>query len=193
LRCLTRCSWLHLKLHPKPIREGAVIRKVTLKAVALVGILFFLAQDALAGSVTHVGAFYCGDCGAFPGQGQPNTPDINVFIHSVVNQYVSSWVDSEGEAKTVAICDGSVCANFIYVKISGQFRQSSDEYPDQRSYRNSQPPPSSGGGGGFGDGGGVGGGTGDGSWCMYGGGGFACVTVAGEKYCFWYPEPRICF
>ncbi len=85
--------------------------------VALLLVLILVSSLALA---KWVGRFYCGSSCTF------DTPfasgDTYAFIFSDVNQSVDSWVDSSGNANTVTICNGAVCATYRYIKLSGQFQ-----------------------------------------------------------------------
>lgn len=66
------------------------------------------------------GAWYCAACtdntaGAFA------SGETYLFIYTDVNQKVDSWM-AGNEPGTVTICNGSVCAGFKYVPLSGQFK-----------------------------------------------------------------------
>ena len=91
----------------------------------------------------NVGTYFCSDCllGSLAG------PDEILFIQTVVNNDVDvAWVDSNGDPKTVTLCNASECVTYEYVKLTGAFKMIASW------------PQSTGGGGGDGGGGGGGGG-----------------------------------
>ncbi|WP_162314229.1 hypothetical protein [Pseudoxanthomonas yeongjuensis] len=67
----------------------------------------------------YVGRFYCGtSCQVGAGLA---SGDTYTFVLSVVNQSVDSWVDSSGNPNQMILCNGSKCALYTYVKLSGQW------------------------------------------------------------------------
>ena len=66
----------------------------------------------------NVGTYTCADCLLGPLSG----PDETLFIQTVVNNDVSNWVDSQGNPKTVTLCNGSKCATYEYVPATGVFK-----------------------------------------------------------------------
>ncbi len=66
-----------------------------------------------------VGQYYCGPSCTF------DTPllsgDGYMFIRSDVNPDVNSWMDSNNNPNTVTLCNGSTCALYRYVALSGQW------------------------------------------------------------------------
>lgn len=75
-----------------------------------------LSTAALA---TWYGRYYCGSC-TF---NDPfATGDTDGFIRAEVNKKVASWVDSKGLASSVTICNGTTCATYQYIKLSGIFQ-----------------------------------------------------------------------
>ena len=91
-----------------PMRQ----KRFILAFFALVGVVAF----AVAGSV---GKFYCSTC-TFDEEFAFG--DTEMFIRAEVNKFVDSWVDSKGNAKQVTICNGSICATYTYVKLSGVWK-----------------------------------------------------------------------
>lgn len=94
------------------------------------------------------GRYYCGEC-TFEDPFAAN--DTDMFIRTVVNRDVSSWVDSKGGSSSVTICNGSACATYQYVRLSGVFQYKS-KYPSDWNGEGPYVPPSDGSGG-SGDGG----------------------------------------
>lgn len=128
------------------------------KVTALI-LALFVSGYAVA---QYVGRFYCATgCQLKDTPGGFANGDTYTFIFTVVNQAVSSWVDSQGNANTVTICNGTTCSLFTYIKLSGQFISSGYYYSDWTDS----------GGEGGGGGGGLGGETGGGGGVPGGGGG----------------------
>ncbi|MBY4598026.1 hypothetical protein K3217_21125 [bacterium BD-1] len=100
-------------------------------ALILVAAQFAFASTASAQMSVNVGDFYCAQCTTFPGNNVVNTPEIHEFIYTDVNRFVSSWVTRNGTPRKVIICNGTKCAEFTYVKLSGQWRQTSEEFDDE--------------------------------------------------------------
>lgn len=86
--------------------------------IALVLLLTLLVSGVVLAK--FVGRFYCGTCTDL--QTPFASGETDVFIRTVVNQKVTSWVDSNGNPNTVLICNGTICANFQYVKLSAVFK-----------------------------------------------------------------------
>lgn len=99
-----------------------------------------------------VGRFYCGTSCSF--EAPFASGDAYTFILSEVNKHVSSWTDGSGNPNTVTLCNGSKCATFKYIKLSGQFQYTGYYYSN---WSGQDAPPSGGGGSGGGGGGGGGG------------------------------------
>lgn len=67
----------------------------------------------------YVGRFYCGtSCSVGTGLA---SGDTYTYIFTVINKSVTNWVDSNGNPNQVTICNGSKCALYTYVKLSGQW------------------------------------------------------------------------
>ncbi len=81
--------------------------------VALAMSIFFTFSYAVA---KWVGQYYCKEC-------RFDTPIISdesfIFKKTVIDHDVSSWIDSKQAPNTVTICNGSECALYRYVALSG--------------------------------------------------------------------------
>ncbi len=141
-----------------------------------ISILIFVVCSAIYAAEiqaqTHVGNFFCSDCGQFEGVGKTLTPDVNKFVRTVVNHYlpVGGWKTPNGTFRMVTICNGSVCVTY-QMTANGMLVQITPEIEDDHEsgeYANDEPPPPPvnpiAGGGGAEGGGGSGGGSGGGGW-----------------------------
>jgi hypothetical protein len=97
------------------------------------------------------GRWYCGPQCLFGDQYASG--ETYAFIRNVVAHSVESWVDSQGNPSTVTICNGTKCATYRYVKMTGLLMYTGYYYSSWTGQE-------TGGGGGLpglpGDGGGLG-------------------------------------
>lgn len=83
----------------------------------IVGGLFVLVPAVLL--AVNVGTYQCNSC-TF---GSPiSGEDENEFIRTVVNIDVDTWVDSQGNPKSVTLCNATSCADYTYIKLSGLWK-----------------------------------------------------------------------
>lgn len=68
----------------------------------------------------NVGTYTCSECSfSTPISG----PDETNFIRTVVNNDVTSWVDSNGDPRSVTLCNGSVCVEYMWIRMTGLWYQ----------------------------------------------------------------------
>lgn len=129
-----------------------------MKPIAKIGLVLLLASVTGWVVAKYVGRFYCGptcEVGAGPAMG-----DTYTFIRAIVNEKVTSWVDSNNRPNQVTICNGTKCSLYTAVVISGQFVSEGYWYSDWTG--NGEV--GNGGGGAVGGGGGPVSGGGDNPW-----------------------------
>lgn len=66
-------------------------------------------MPAFAGG--SVGTYQCNDCSLAPGAAGV---EENYVIRTEVNLDVETWLDGEGQGKSVTLCNGNVCAVYHY-------------------------------------------------------------------------------
>jgi hypothetical protein len=68
----------------------------------------------------NVGTYQgCDDCTL----GSLSGAEESIFIRTIVNQDVSSWVDGNNDPKSVNLCNSSRCATYRYIPLSGMFQR----------------------------------------------------------------------
>ncbi len=66
-----------------------------------------------------VGRFYCNTCSVSDLKNPVAAGEVDMFMRAVINQEVDSWQDAQGNPNTVLICNGTICANYRYIKMTG--------------------------------------------------------------------------
>jgi hypothetical protein len=84
-----------------------------------------LAVGVVGGAIAiNFGRYPCAEC-TLP---SISGPEEQYVIRTLVNQDVSSWVDSNNEPNSVTLCNTSKCANYRYIPLSGMFQRTGNPW-----------------------------------------------------------------